>query len=209
MPLSLIREVEVLKALALGACALFLLATLATAHVAAPTDGGLTMQLRHHIWTLRHDQQVIRFFESHRWLLSDPRFQREATRQLESHRRHRAFAQRRIAATRAAVATRQRTCRLAAARLTTPEAVICCIFGEHCKEALAVARCELRLQPWARNGQYLGLFQMGNERAASVRPRRMAADQARAAFRYFVASGRDWSPWLQALVVSLERDARE
>jgi hypothetical protein len=188
-------EVKVLKALALGACALFLLATPAAAHVAAPTSGGLTAQLRQHIRTLRHDRQVIRFFESHRWLLSDPRFQREATRQLESHRRHRAVARRRIAATRAAIAKQQRTRRLAAARPTTPEAVICRIFGEHCKEAVAVARCESRLQPWARNGQYLGLFQMGTSERLLFGHGGSAADQARAAFRYFVASGRDWSPW--------------
>jgi hypothetical protein len=188
-------EVKVLKALALGACALFLLATPATAHVAAPTDGGLTAQLRNHIRTLRHDQQVIRFFESHRWLLSDPRFQREAARQLESHRRHHAVARRKIAATRAAIAKHQRVRRLAATRSATPQSVICRIFGPHCNEAVAVARCESRLQIWARNGQYLGLFQMGTSERLLFGHGESAEEQARAALRYFVASGRDWSPW--------------
>ena len=188
-------EVKVLKALALGACALFLLATPAAAHVAAPTGGSLSAQLRHHVQTLRHDGRVIRFFESHRWLLSDPRFQREATRQLESHRRHQAVARRKIAATRAAIAKRQRVRRLAATRPATPQAVICRIFGPHCREAIAVARCESRLQTWARNGEYVGLFQMGVSERLLFGHGESAEVQARAALRYFVASGRDWSPW--------------
>jgi hypothetical protein len=186
---------DVLKTLALGACAMFLLATPAAAHVAAPTDGGLETRLRHHVRSLRHDGEVIRFFETHRWLLSDARFRGEATRQFESHRRRLAVAKRKIAATRAAIAKRERARRLAAARRATPQAVICRVFGEHCKEALAVARCESRLHPWARNGQYVGLFQLGASERRLFGHGSSAVKQARAAHRYFVASGRDWSPW--------------
>jgi hypothetical protein len=188
-------EVKVLKALALGACAMCLLATPAAAHVAAQTDGSVEAQLRRHLRALRQDRQVIRFFEGHRWLLSDPRFKREATRQLESHRRHQVIVRRKIAAARAAIAKRQRVRRLASARAATPEAVICRVFGEHCRDAVAVARCESRLLTWARNGEYLGLFQLGVSERQLFGHGESAVDQARAAHRYFIASGRDWSPW--------------
>jgi hypothetical protein len=187
-------EVKVLKALAVGACAMFLLATPA-AHVTAATDGSLDALLRRHVRTLRHDRQVIRFFESHRWLLSDPRFKREAMRQLQSHRRHQVSVRQRIAAARATIAKQQRVRRLAAVRATAPEAVICRVFGEHCRDAVAVARCESRLQTWARNGQYIGLFQLGASERLLFGHGESAESQARAAHRYFVASGRDWSPW--------------
>lgn len=51
---------------------------------------------------------------------------------------------------------------------------------------------------WAQNGQYENLFQMGySERRTygwhvAGSPARLAA---RAAHRYWAASGRDWSPW--------------
>jgi hypothetical protein len=188
-------EVKVLKALTLGACAMFLLATPAAAHVSARADGSLEAQLRRHLRTLRHDAQVIRFFESHRWLLSDPRFEREATRQLQSHRRHQAIVRRRIAAARAAMVRRQRVRRLAEVRAATPQAVICRVFGDYCRDAVAVARCESRLLTAARNGQYLGLFQLGASERLLFGHGDSAVEQARAAHRYFVASGRDWSPW--------------
>ena len=173
---------------------MFLLATPA-AHVSAATDGSLEAQLRRHIRTLRHDGQVIRFFETHRWLLSDQRFKREAARQLQSHRRHQVAVRRKIAAARAALEKRQRVRRLAAAQAATPETVICRVFGEHCRDAVAVARCESRLQTWARNGQYFGLFQLGASERLLFGHGESAVEQARAAHRYFVASGRDWSPW--------------
>ena len=36
------------------------------------------------------------------------------------------------------------------------------MFGDHCREALQVSRCESGLSTTAQNGQYLGLFQMGS-----------------------------------------------
>jgi hypothetical protein len=64
-------------------------------------------------------------------------------------------------------------------------------------EAWAVARCETggTFSVWANNGQYLGLFQMGDYARARYGHGRDPWTQARAAHRYYVASGRDWSPW--------------
>ena len=47
----------------------------------------------------------------------------------------------------------------------------------------------------ARNGQYLGCFQMGSRERRTYGHAAGVWGQARAAFRYFVDSGRDWSPW--------------
>lgn len=73
--------------------------------------------------------------------------------------------------------------------------VICAVFGKYCGQALRVATCESGLTEWARNGQYLGLFQMGSYARARYGHAWNPWTQARAAFRYFVDSGRDWSPW--------------
>ena len=69
-------------------------------------------------------------------------------------------------------------------------------FGRHGDAALRVAWCESG--PWgttAQNGQYKGLFQMGRYERATYGHGPCAEVQAAAAHRYFVASGRDWSPW--------------
>ena len=74
--------------------------------------------------------------------------------------------------------------------------VICKVFGPYCAQALRVSWCESRYWVWAKNGQYHGLFQMGSsERRMFGHSYNNAWVQARAAHRYFVASGRDWSPW--------------
>jgi hypothetical protein len=64
-------------------------------------------------------------------------------------------------------------------------------------EAWQVARCETggTFSPWANNGQYLGLFQMGSFARSRYGHGRDPWTQARAAHRYYVESGRDWSPW--------------
>lgn len=73
---------------------------------------------------------------------------------------------------------------------------ICEVFGDrYCGQALRVAWCESRLDTRARNGQYRGLFQMGSWERRRYGHGSTAHAQARAAHRYFVASGRDWSPW--------------
>ena len=77
----------------------------------------------------------------------------------------------------------------------TPKAAICAVFGDHCQEAVAVASCESHLSTSAQNGQYLGLFQMGSYERRLFGHGATAHAQAVAAHRYFVRSGRDWSPW--------------
>ena len=71
------------------------------------------------------------------------------------------------------------------------------VFGpRYAEQALRVSWCESRFWVWANNGQYLGLFQMGSwERRTFGHSSNNAWVQARAAHRYFVESGRDWSPW--------------
>lgn len=72
---------------------------------------------------------------------------------------------------------------------------ICKVFGDYCRQALRVSWCESRWYRQARNGQYLGLFQMGSWERATYGHGKDALTQAQAAFRYFVVSGKDWSPW--------------
>jgi len=83
------------------------------------------------------------------------------------------------------------------ASLSKPEGAIRFVFGKYADQALAVARCESghAMTPRAHNGQYLGMFQMGSyaRRAYGHGPDPLT--QARSAYAYFVASGKDWSPW--------------
>jgi hypothetical protein len=65
-------------------------------------------------------------------------------------------------------------------------------------EALRVAYCESgpSLWPYARSsGGHYGMFQFGAFARARYGFRWQPWFQARAAYRYFVDSGRDWSPW--------------
>jgi hypothetical protein len=55
-------------------------------------------------------------------------------------------------------------------------------------KALEVARCESGLRPWARNGRYVGLFQIGG--ADPDDPARENVAQARRMF-----DRRGWQPW--------------
>src|SRR5262245_2352340 len=81
------------------------------------------------------------------------------------------------------------------AKRSYTEQVICLVFGSYCSQALQVAWCESRYQTWARNGQYLGLFQMGSTARAMFGHGPDVWSQARAAYRYFVYAGHSWSPW--------------
>jgi hypothetical protein len=78
-----------------------------------------------------------------------------------------------------------------------PRLAITLMFGPYAGEALAVADCETggRFATTARNGQHLGLFQMGAGERALYGHGSTPLAQARAAYVYFVVSGRDWSPW--------------
>ena len=73
--------------------------------------------------------------------------------------------------------------------------IICKVFGPYCQEALRVSWCESKWYVWAGNGQYLGIFQMGNYARSKYGHGSGAWKQAKAAYRYFVDSGKDWSPW--------------
>jgi len=76
---------------------------------------------------------------------------------------------------------------------SSPAAVICRVFGSHCGEAVAVARCESTLSVYARNGDYWGLFQFGSFARAHYGFAWNAWTQARAALRYYRDAG--WAPW--------------
>jgi hypothetical protein len=75
-------------------------------------------------------------------------------------------------------------------------AAIRVVFKGHGADALKVSKCESGYSVRAYNGQYLGLFQMGSsERRTYGHHPSSPWVQAKAAYRYFVATGRDWSPW--------------
>jgi len=86
--------------------------------------------------------------------------------------------------------------RLAAADVT-PIVAIRLVFGRYADQAIRVADCETggSFSTTARNGQYLGLFQMGTYARGRYGHGRTALEQAQAAYRYFVDSGRNWGPW--------------
>lgn len=69
------------------------------------------------------------------------------------------------------------------------------VFGPYASQALRVAWCESRYSIYATNGQYLGLFQMGSYARAKYGHATNAWAQAISAYRYFIDSGKDWSPW--------------
>ena len=191
------QEVNVLKALRLGALALIVICSTALASSSSarsthpPAKPARTLVQR-----LQHEREALRFFRHHRWLLSDPRFAAEARRQIALHRANVARMISQLRKAHAASLRRKRLARrLAVARPETPQAVICRIFESYCGEALRVSRCESGFHTDAQNGQYLGLFQMGVSERRIFGHGATAEEQAKAAHRYFVTSGRDWSPW--------------
>jgi hypothetical protein len=185
-----------LKAVVIGLCAVSLCATPVVA--SASSSGGAGVQLAHHVRAMKRSASVIRFFDHHRWLLRDPRFRREARLRLTAANHALAVAKADAARARARVersrlaATEQR---LMAQVAKSPAKAICYVFGARCGEALRVARCESGYRTTAQNGQYLGIFQMGTSERRLFGHGPTALAQARAAYRYFVRSGRDWSPW--------------
>ena len=77
----------------------------------------------------------------------------------------------------------------------SPAAIIRSVFGSYGDQAVAVAQCESGLSVYATNGQYLGLFQMGEYARARYGHSWTALGQSRSAYAYFKDSGSDWSPW--------------
>jgi hypothetical protein len=153
----------------------------------APT---LDQQLERKLVAMRKYRGTIRFFRTHRTLLSTDHRAAAGSKLVYAARRVRQL-EKTIAVLRSRV--RARDARRFAAM--PPKAAICDVFGSYCDEALAVARCESRLSPSAQNGQYLGLVQMGSYERRLFGHGSSAREQAVAAHRYFVRTGRDWSPW--------------
>lgn len=91
--------------------------------------------------------------------------------------------------------TRLGLCRALERKLADPVQAILAVFGPRGWEAVSVARCETggTFNVYARNGQYLGLFQMGAYARSRYGHGWTALAQARAAYRYFRVAG--WAPW--------------
>jgi len=140
----------------------------------------------------RKYRSVIRFFESHRVLLSSMEHREVASTALRRADRRLARVTKTIVALRRAIYRREAR-RLAQA---PPKVAICRVFGNrYCRQALRVSWCESRHSTSAQNGEYLGLFQMGYSERQLFGHGSTAHRQAIAAHKYFVVSGRDWSPW--------------
>ena len=139
----------------------------------------------------RKARSVVRFFETHRRLLRSKEHGVVARKTLVRALSRLSRATKQIARLRHALhAQRLRTLRRA-----PPKQAICQVFRRYCGDAVDVAWCESRLRPTAQNGQYLGLFQMGYTARRRFGHGHTPRAQAIAAHRYFVYSGRDWSPW--------------
>jgi hypothetical protein len=190
-----------LRALLVGLLALVLVTQAAAAAMQVQTPATrkanvqravtLDEQLERKLHALRKHRVAIQFFDTHRRLLASA----ESRAVAQSARTH---AQRRVLQlTRIVTVLRAKVRQRDARRLKAlpPRAAICRVFGSHCQDALAVAWCESRLRTTAQNGQYLGLFQLGSHERSLFGHGGSAHDQATAARRYFVRSGRDWSPW--------------
>jgi hypothetical protein len=191
-----------LRALLVGLLAFVLVTQAAAAAMKAPsaptrkattahTTLTLDQQLERKVAALRKYRGAIRFSRTHRWLLSSSARRDHATSNL-------AYAERRVRQlSKTVAALRVKVQALEARRLTSlpPRKAICAVFADDCGAAIAVASCESHLRPTAQNGQYLGLFQMGSYERRLFGHGPTAHEQAIAAHRYFVRSGRDWSPW--------------
>ncbi|HET7743170.1 MAG TPA: hypothetical protein VFK76_00350 [Gaiellaceae bacterium] len=147
-------------------------------------------RLERELAVVRKQRSVLRFFQNHPALLTGD--DRNISRAAVRHAGERlAQAERAVAWLRHLIEARDDR-RL---EKLPPKAAICAAFDSYCDEAVQVAWCESRLRPEARNGQYLGLFQMGSYARELYGHGPTAHDQAIAAHKYFVSSGRDWSPW--------------
>ena len=198
---------SILKALFAGLCVLVLVAQVSAVAKGessqtsagpprternAPRAVSLDARLERKLAAARKYRTVIRFFENHRSLLSSAEHRDVAN---AAHAR----AKRRLAHVTGTVVALRRAIERRKARALAhapPQVAICRVFGRrYCGQALSVSWCESRHSTRAQNGQYLGLFQMGSSERRLFGHGRTAHRQAIAAHRYFVASGRDWSPW--------------
>ena len=143
----------------------------------------------------RH-RSTIRFFDKRPRMLASATHRRASRAVLRRAQRLLARATRALAVLQRTAA--RRDARRLARRLAKapPRTAICLVFGRrYCRQALTVSWCESRHRTTAQNGQYLGLFQMGSYERQLFGHGRTAHKQALAAHKYFVLTGRDWSPW--------------
>ena len=151
----------------------------------------LDERLERKLTALRKHRGTVRFFENHRSLFASGDQRATAHTSLAKARTRLQQLTKTVAGLRAKIRARDTRRR---AQLP-PRQAICNVFGSYCDEAVAIAWCESRLNTTAHNGQYRGLFQMGSYERGLFGHGSTAHDQAQAAHRYFVRSGRDWSPW--------------
>jgi hypothetical protein len=153
----------------------------------------LTLQARLHrtLVLVHRARSVVHFFGRHRSLLRSKEHGVVARKTLVRAKTRLARAMKEIKRLRHAIWLR----RLRVLQAASPKEAICQVFHGYCREAVSVAWCESRLRPTAQNGQYLGLFQMGSLARQLFGHGQTARAQAIAAHKYFLYSGRDWSPW--------------
>ena len=192
-----------MRALLVGLFALFLASQAAAAAMQGDTAPALTkakveqrtltleQRLERKLVTLQKYRGTVRFFENHRSLLSSAAHRSEAASSLAHAKLRVQQLTKTVRVLRAELRARQ------AVKLASlpPRKAICSVFRSRCGEAISIAWCESRLSTTAQNGQYLGLFQMGSDERSLFGHGATAHAQAKAAHRYFVRSGRDWSPW--------------
>jgi hypothetical protein len=186
-----------------GLCVLFLVAQgSAAAKVESTNENGHVVRHHLHALSLRaqlerelrlahKERSVVHFFRTHRWLLRSKDHRVVARKTFVHAERRLARTTRRIRRLRHAIHV-QAIRRL---RSAPPKVAICAVFKRDCGQAMDVAWCESRLNTTAENGQYLGLFQMGYTARRLFGHGPTALAQSVAAHRYFVYTGRDWSPW--------------
>lgn len=150
----------------------------------------LDERLERKLAALRKYRGKVRFLENNRSLLASGTAP-ATTKSLAYARKRVRQLTRTVAALRAKIRARE----LRGLAKLPPRRAICDVFGSYCRQAIEVAWCESRLQTTAENGQYRGLFQMGSYERSLFGHGSTAHAQARAAHRYFILSGRDWSPW--------------
>jgi Lysozyme like domain len=191
-----------LRALLVGLLAFALVTQAAAAAMKAPsaptrkaktahTTLTLDQQLERNVAAFRKYRGAIHLYRTHRSLLS-------ASAKREHAKSNLAYAERRVRQlSKTVAALRVKVQARDARRFASlpPRKAICAVFAADCHAAIAVASCESHLRTTAQNGQYLGLFQMGSYERQLFGHGPTAHEQAIAAHRYFVSSGRDWSPW--------------
>jgi hypothetical protein len=156
-----------------------------------PVVYSLQAQLRRKLSVAHKERTVIRFFENHPRLLRSSKHRRAARASLRHAERTFARTARQIDSLRRVLHARD----VRRPASLSPKAAICDAFDGYCGEAVQVAWCESRLHTTAQNGEYRGLFQMGSYARRLYGHGPTAHEQAVAAHRYFISSGRDWSPW--------------